>query len=167
MFKKAECKLSFKSPRNLESILTSKNKPKLPPNSQPGVYFKSVGCKRGYTGETKKLVRTRNSEHEKAVFKGDVKGDAFAEHQENCQCEIDWQSVRTLAVEPVWYKRKIREALEIRRLKTGPDDPRGLNRDLGDFVTTNTWSPLFDKINTMNILPTLETMTSNVDVHPR
>ena len=163
VFKKVDCKLSFKSPRNLESILTSKNKPKLPPNSHPGVYVVPMGCKRCYTGESKKQVRTRNLEHEKAVFKGNTSVDAIAEHKDTCDCNIDWQSTKTLAVEPIWYKRKIREALEIRRLRTGPDDPRGVNRDLGDFVTTNTWSSLFDKINDMKILPTLDSLTSNND----
>ena len=63
-FKQADCTVSFKSPRNLESILTCKNKPQLPKNSQPGVYFTSTGCGKGYTGETKKQIKTR-----KIVFK--------------------------------------------------------------------------------------------------
>ena len=61
IFKQADCKVSFKSPRNLESILTSKNKPQLPVNSQPGVYFTSTGCGKGYTGETKKQIK--NAHH--------------------------------------------------------------------------------------------------------
>ena len=80
VFKQADCTVSFKSPRNLESILTSKIKPRLPANSQPGVYFISTGCGKGYTGETKKQIKTRTIEHEKAVFKGDTNGDAIAEH---------------------------------------------------------------------------------------
>ena len=53
-FRKAGCKLVFKAPRNLSSILTSGNKPKLPPNSHKGVYFIPTGCQKGYTGETGK-----------------------------------------------------------------------------------------------------------------
>ena len=161
VFKNAGCKVSFKSPRNLESILTSRNKPKLPPNSQPGVYFVPTGCGSGYTGESKKQIRTRNLEHEKAVFKGDTKNDAIAEHKDSCDCQMDWEAVKTLAVEPIWFKRKVREALEIRRLKTGPEETKGLNRDLGDYVTTSTWSTLFNKINDMKIEPTFESMTSS------
>ena len=52
-----------------------------------------------------------------------------------------------LAVKPVWYRRKVREALEIRRLKTGPKDENGVNKDNGDYVTTNTLDPLFTQIN--------------------
>ena len=149
-FKKVGCEISFKAPRNLNSILTSKNKPQLPPNSQPGVYFISTGCKSGYTGETKKQIRTRNTEHEKAVFKGDVENDALAAHSQTCECNIDWEHTETIAIEPVWFRRKVREALEIRRLKTGPEESNGLNRDNGDYVTTNTWKTLFDKINSSN-----------------
>ena len=161
VFKQADCMVSFKSPRNLESILTSRNKPRLPSNSQPGVYFIPTGCGSAYTGETKKQIRTRNTEHEEAVFKGNTNGDAIAEHSASCNCEINWENTKTVAVEPVWFKRKVREALEIRRLKTGPGEPRGLNRDLGDYVTTNTWSTLLDKVNTVSGVPTFDSMTSN------
>ena len=160
VFRKADCSVAFKSPRNLESILTSKNKPQLPPNSQPGVYFVPTGCQSGYTGETKKRISTRNTEHEKAVFTGYTK-DAIAEHKESCDCPMDWEKTKTIAVEPIFFRRKVREALEIRRLKCGPENTKGLNRDLGDYVTTNTWSTLFDKVNIMKKTPTFESMTSN------
>ena len=70
---------------------------------------------------------------------------------------------RTVAVEPTWYRRyeKVREALEIRRLKTGPDEETGINRDLGDYVTTNTWSSLFTKINRCKDIPTFKSMMPN------
>ena len=60
---------------------------------------------------------------------------------------MQWEKTKTLAIEPTFFKRKVREALEIRRLKSGPDDPNGLNRDYGDYVTTNSWQILFDKMN--------------------
>ena len=160
-FKKANCRVSFKSPRNLESILTSKNKPEMPPNSQLGVYFIPTGCAKGYTGETKKQIRTRNTEHEKAIFKGDTK-DAIALHKESCDCVMDWTKTKTIAVKPVWFKRKVREVLEIRRLRTGPEEEGGVNRDLGDYVITDTWLSLFSKINQIKNIPTFESMTSNI-----
>ena len=132
----------------------------MPPNSQPGVYFVPTGCQSGYTGETKKRISTRNTEHEKAVFTGYTK-DAIAEHKESCDCPMDWEKTKTIAVEPIFFRRKVREALEIRRLKCGPENTKGLNRDLGDYVTTNTWSTLFDKVNIMKKTPTFESMTSN------
>ncbi len=35
---------------------------------------------------------------------------------------------------------------EIRRCKTGPDQPTGLNRDLGNVMFTNSWNALFRKL---------------------
>ena len=71
----------------------------------------------------------------------------MAAHSNECDCTIRWEGTTTIAIEPVWFRRKVRESLEIRRLKTGPDDPNGINQDNGDYVTTNTWNSLFDKIN--------------------
>ena len=144
-FKKIGCQIVFKSPKNLNSILTFRNKPQLPPNSHPGVYFVPTGCKSGYTGETKKRISTRNTEHEKAVFKGDM-DDALAEHKEKCNCEIEWKNTETIAIETNYFRRKVRESLEIRRLKTGPKDKNGANRDYGDYVKTETWRTLFENI---------------------
>ena len=89
--------------------------------------------------------------------------DAIAEHKDTCNCELDWNRLKTVAVEPIWFRRKVREALEIRRLKTGPEQARGLNRDLGDYVTTCTWSPLYDKINSMKEVLTFESLSSIQD----
>ena len=161
-FRKAGCKLAFKAPRNLSSILTSSNKPKLPPNSQQGVYFVPTGCQKGYTGETGKKTSTRTNEHAKAIFDGDAKSSALAAHKENCACDDRLDDTQVIAVEPVWYRRKVREALEIRRLRTGPNDEQGLNQNLGDYVTTSSWNDLFTQINTdpRSHVKTFESMTS-------
>ena len=47
------------------------------------------------------------------------------------------------------YERKIREALEINKLKTTNEKDKTftvLNRDNGDYVMTNSWKPLFMKM---------------------
>ena len=160
-FRKAGCKLAFKAPRNLSSILTSRNKPKLPPKSNQGVYFIPTGCNKGYTGETGKQIDTRTTEHAKAIFNGDVAHDAIAAHKAVCDCTDRLEETKILAVEPLWYRRKVREALEIQRLKTGPNDTHGINKDNGDYVTTTSWNPLFDQINADNRanVETFESMT--------
>ena len=78
VFKAVGCQVAFKSPSNLNSILTTRNKPKLPNNSKPGVYYIPTGCHKGYTGETKKKTSSRVTEHEKAVFNDDAQNDALA-----------------------------------------------------------------------------------------
>ena len=75
---------------------------------------------------------------------------------------MDWTKTKTITVEPVWFKRKVREALEIRRLRTGPEEERGVNRDLGDYVTTENWSSSFFKINQMKNIPTFKSTTSDI-----
>ena len=161
-FRKAGCKLAFKAPQNLSSILTSSNKPKLPLNSNRGVYFIPTGCNKGYTGETGKQIDTRTNEHARAIFKGDAAHDAIAAHKSVCDCTDRLEETQILAVEPVWYRRKVREALEICRLKTGPNDAHGINKDNGDYVTTKTWNPLFNQINSDSRanVKTFESMTS-------
>ena len=160
-FKKAGCEVSFKAPKNLNSILTSKNKPKLPPNSQPGIYLVPCGCKSGYTGETKKQIRTRKREHEKAVFHRETEKSGLAEHNDDCQQTIEWENTRTLAIEHNYFRRKVRESLEIRRQKTGPNDPNGINKDYGQYVKTNSWQTLFDQIS--DLKPTICNFTSDVN----
>ena len=53
-FKSVGYAVSFKSPSNLKQILTTRNKPQLPPNSKPGVYLIPCECQSKYTGQTKK-----------------------------------------------------------------------------------------------------------------
>ena len=42
------------------------------------------------------------------------------------------------------YNLKVREALEIKRLNTGPNN--GLNEDWGAYVKTNMWNPVFNQM---------------------
>ena len=47
------------------------------------------------------------------------------------------------------YKRKIPKALKINKLKTINEKDKTftvLNRDNGDYITTNSWKPLFMKM---------------------
>ena len=58
---------------------------------------------------------------------------------------IEW----TIAVMSNMHKRKVRETLEISRLKILNETDKTfkvLNRDNDDYVTTNGWKPLFRKI---------------------
>ena len=60
VYKKAGYDVAFKSGKNLGSLLSLKNKSKLPKNSYPGVY--QIPCSCGippYHGRTKKRIVTR------------------------------------------------------------------------------------------------------------
>ena len=67
-----------------------------------------------------------------------------------------------LAVEPVWYRRKVRETLEIPCVRTGLDDTQGFNKDNGDYVIRTTCDPLFNQINldSRANVKTFESMTN-------
>ena len=145
-FKKAGFTTIFKSGRNLASIFTSRNKQQLPKNSYPGVYRIPCKCKKRYIGHTGKQVKTRGIQHEKAVFNGNYKGSAVAEHTKTCNAGIDWDNFVTLAAQPQYYRRTIREALEIQREEVGNSGTILANREYGQYVTTNTWRPILKKI---------------------
>ena len=58
---------------------------------------------------------------------------------------VNWINPKTLSTEQQYHIRKIRESLEIKKVKT---NKRGnvLNRDEENLVKKNTWTPLFAKL---------------------
>ena len=162
VFRNAGYSVSFKSPPNLKQILTARNKDRLPPNSHPGVYFIPCACHGGYTGETKKRIITRRKEHEKDAFLENIETSAIAEHCTKCKGEIQWTNIKTIAIENDYFKRCVRESLEIRRNKTGPNEKNGINRDYGKYVKTDTWNSLLNDQKLKNPSHAInEMMTSN------
>ena len=145
IFKKHNVKTIFTSSPNLKSLLCD-NKSKLPLNSQPGVYKLDCSCGSSYIGETKKKISTRLQEHQRDILKERWASTGCSEHAQNCEGTFEWDSNVTIAVENKYRLRKIREALEIRRRKTGPDQPMGLNRDSGNISYSNSWNALFRKL---------------------
>ena len=110
------------------------------------------------------MITTRTKHHEKAILDINRK-DAIAAHIcdcDTCDCDDRLDRTQVVAVESNYYRRKVRESLEIRRLKTGPAENRGLNKDLGDYVTTSTWNPLLEQINSdpRATIKTFESMTN-------
>ena len=145
IFKKNNIKVIFTSSPNLKSLLCN-NKSKLPPNSQPGVYKLDCSCGSSYIGETKKKISTRLQEHQKDIQKERWASTGCSEHAQECEGMFEWDSNVTIAVESNYRLRKVREALEIKRRKTGPDQPMGLNRDNGNISYANSWNALFRKL---------------------
>ena len=145
IFKKHNIRIIFTSPPNLESLLCN-NKSKLPKNSQAGVYKLNCSCGSSYIGETKKKVRTRLEEHQRDIRNEKWTSTGCSEHASHCTGTFDWNGNATIAVQSNYRLRKIREALEIRRHKTGPDQVMGLNRDSGNICYSNSWNALFQKL---------------------
>ena len=59
--------------------------------------------------------------------------------------QFNWINPKTLSTKQQYHKRKIRESLEIKKAKTNKRR-KVLNRDEGNLVKTNTWTPLFAKL---------------------
>ena len=51
---------------------------------------------------------------------------------------------RTVTKTALKYDLRIREALHIRRYRTGPH--LGLNEDMGSYVKTTQWAPVFNEM---------------------
>ena len=141
VFKKAGFTTMFKSGRSLSSVLTSRNKPTLPINSYPGVYRVPCKCEGNYIGHTGKQVRTRGSEHEKAVFLGNWEDSALSKHTKDCTKGIDWDKFCTLSTQPFYFKRAVMEALEIQREEVSNPEHKIVNDRAGLYVTTDSWRP--------------------------
>ena len=146
VYKKAGIKVVFKSGANLKTILTAKNKTKLPKNSHPGVY--RIPCsghpdKNPYIGETKLKIDTRVKQHYDDVILGKVKPSGVIVHAKDCANVIDWDNATTLKREDRWFPRKVREALEIQYHNSEPENG-GMNLDNGPYVKTKFWKPMFE-----------------------
>ena len=80
---------------------------------------------------------------------GKWKSSGATEHTKECHGQINWVHTKTVRISPYMYERKIREALEINKLKTINEKDKTftvLNRDNSDYVTMNSWKPLFMKM---------------------
>ena len=146
-FKKENIKTIFTSGPNLKSLLCQ-NKTKLLPNSYPGVYELKCTCNSAYFGETKKKILTKTIEHQQDSFKGKWDNSGATEHTLTCHEQFNWIHPKTIARENDYRKRKIREALEIKKAKFNKKI-KVLNRDEGSLFKTNTWTPLLANINEM------------------
>ena len=149
-FKKAGFRAVFKSGNNLATILTARNKCKLPKNSNPGIYSVKCSCGKNYTGETKLQVATRVKQHQKNCFLGNTGHSGLCNHESPCDGDILWEEANTIKVEPNYYERKIREALEIQRNDTVRN---GCNQDASQYMNNEFWLPIYKKtaMNEINI----------------
>ena len=71
------------------------------------------------------------------------------EHTKECHGQFDWMHQKTVHISSYIYERKIHEALKRNKLKTINKKDKTftvLNRDKGDYATTNSWKPLFMKM---------------------
>ena len=136
---KTGCRVIFTSAAKLKNILCN-NKSKLLANSYTGAYKLICDCD----------VLTRSIEHQEDSMAGKWEASGATEHSKECHGRFNWLHPKTLAKLSNIHERKIRESLEINNLETKAEYDKSikvLNRDRGNIVNTNSWKPLFRKIN--------------------
>ncbi|XP_065653001.1 uncharacterized protein LOC136080310 [Hydra vulgaris] len=149
-FRKVDVKTVFRFGNPLINILC-RNKSKLPPNSHPGVCQLNCTCGSCYIGETRKKISTRIQEHKNNVTKANWETSGIVEHSQHCNGKINWENPKTLSVISNNYTRKIREAIEIKRVQCSKPKENVLSRDNGNLVMTHHWKPFFVKLKMLNI----------------
>ena len=134
--------------KNPQQILCQKNKPRLLPNSQPGVYQLGYSCIVKYIGKSKTRVLTRGIEHQHDNMSGKWELSGATEHTKEFQGEFDLLHSKTVRFLPYMCERKTREVLEMNKLRTTNEKEKTFtisNRQNCDYVLTNSWKPLFMK----------------------
>ena len=102
----------------------------------------SCSCEKKYIGETGATIKTRINQHKRAVYEKRRNESAIADMNMNCTGNILWEETKTLCKESNYFRRTIRETLEIQKEETYPGSLNGLNKDKGNYVETNSWKPL-------------------------
>ena len=128
-------------------MLCSKNKTKPDPLQRKGVYKYNCGdCNKSYIGETARSFKVRHTEHMKAAESQKWSHSGLTQHMEHCNGTIEGpqilETVTNKNKNALKFKLRVREALYIRRFNTGP--LRGMNEDMGSYVKTNQWAPVFN-----------------------
>ena len=93
---------------------------------------------------------TQSIEHQEDSMAEKWEASDAVEHSKDCHGQVNWLHPKTLAKLSNICERKIREWLEINNLETKSEYEKSikvLNRDRGNIVNTNSWKPLFRKIN--------------------
>ena len=137
---KFDVKTAFTARPTLRNLLVQvKGKP--PSTSRLGiVYCIPCNCGRVYIGETGRCLSIRISEHKRAVQHLD-KSNALAVHiTEHMDHQIQWEESTIIEFESNWYRRRLKEAIWIKRTANT------LNTDPGLHINV-TW-------NTMLLKPT-------------
>jgi predicted GIY-YIG superfamily endonuclease len=100
-----------------------------------GIYKISCSCGRCYIGETGRSFQVRIKEHEADIRREWTRTSSLAEHSLKTKHHICLENTEILAKEDHFFRRRIREALEIMK------HPNNMNRD-GGLEVSRSWLPL-------------------------
>ena len=110
-----DIKIANKSKGTLRDRLVRPKDP-IPKDQHKGAIYKTVcECGASYVGETGRPKCKRLKEHIADLKYGRVDTSPLAQHWLKCRKNFDPSSATTLATENNWYRRIVREAIEIRQ----------------------------------------------------
>ena len=95
---------------------------------------------------------TRSIEQQEDSVAGEWETSGATEHSKDCHLRFNWLYSKALGKLSNIHEGNIRELLEINNLETKAAYDKSikvLNRDGGNIVNTNSWKPLFRKVNTI------------------
>ena len=126
----------YMRPTSMIRSILSHPKDRVPDDEKSDVIYKiSCGdCDASYVGQTGRALKTRLTEHQKAVRNADFSSSALAQHAWDNSHRIDWTSICVLGSEPRLPSRLSREAIHIRRQSTPLNRDRGSLPDVYDFL---------------------------------
>ncbi|XP_071807993.1 uncharacterized protein, partial [Asterias amurensis] len=121
IFKQAGIKVYHSAPKKLHGSLQS-HKDKKDPSTRAGVYRIPCECGKVYVGETGRNLPTRLKEHRAHGRRGDFDKSAIVKHSHITDHRVNWEAAEIIAPIQAWHPRHIREAIEIHKHDTVPQD---------------------------------------------
>lgn len=103
-----------------------------------GVYKVDCSCGMSYIGETGRSFQIRLKEHGADTRRERTNTSALVEHSLKTKHHVCLENTKLLAVEEHYFKRRVREALEIMK------HPNNLNSDRGLEISER-WLPLIKR----------------------
>jgi len=137
ILKKKDITTSFKTVQTIKQRMRPIKDP-IDHKQGKGVYKISCSCELCYIGETGRSFNTRLKEHKADIRNERTRTSALAEHSQKTRHQLCLENTQILAKENHYFKRKLREALEIRK------HPNNLNRDGGMEISTSWLPPLLN-----------------------
>ena len=89
------------------------------------VYKVDCDCGDTYIGETNRTLEVRLKEHKRAV-KTQLSNNGIAVHVNKTGHDIQWNSAQVIEQEPMWWKRRYKEALRIQAASNTMNLDQGL-----------------------------------------
>ena len=114
-------------------------KSRVPEEKKKGIVYQvpCKDCDGVYTGESKRTLKVRLTEHKRAVVRSDV-NNGIAVHVARNEHSIDWGNARVVRSVRRYWERRASEAIRIRSCKNS------MNLDNGLHIPA-TWNPILDQ----------------------